>query len=71
MASRGRGLTKLRQANACARKERHDTEDAARARMRRTIAEGGASPGSLNVYRCRACDGFHVGHTPKHRRADP
>lgn len=71
MASKGRGLTKLRQATACAHKDRFDSEDAARSRMRKVIVEGDAAPGSLNVYKCRVCDGYHVGHTPSHRRADP
>lgn len=70
MASKGRSATKLRQATACRRKERLDSEEAARAKMRRVIAAGDAAPGSLNAYRCRACDGYHVGHTPTHRRAD-
>jgi hypothetical protein len=56
---------------ACIRKERHETEDGARRKMRRVIAEGDAAPGSLNVYACRVCQGYHVGHIPTHRRADP
>jgi len=71
VASRGRGLARLRQATACSRKERHETGDNARRKMRKVIAEGDAAPGSLNVYACRVCGGYHVGHTPSHRRADP
>jgi hypothetical protein len=70
MASRGRGATRLRQAMACSRKERHETEDDARRTMRRVIAEGDAAPGSLMIYTCRVCKGYHVGHAPARRRAD-
>lgn len=70
MASKGRSVTQLRHAKACGRKTRFETERAALDSMRGTLADGNAQLGSLNVYRCRACKGFHVGHTPTWRRAD-
>lgn len=70
MASRGRALTRRRHGKVCERKVRFETERAARDSMRGTVADGAAQIGSLNVYRCVACKGWHVGHTPR-RGADP
>jgi hypothetical protein len=71
MASRGRELTRRRHAKHCERKTRYETERAARADMRGIVGTGGAQIGSLNVYRCVVCKGYHIGHTPTQRRADP
>jgi hypothetical protein len=38
--------------------------------MRALVSKGIAAPGSLNVYECASCHGWHVGHKPRYRRAD-
>jgi hypothetical protein len=49
----------------CAGKTRHETREAARAHLLEL-----RRPWTLNVYPCRYCGGFHVGHKPHGRRKD-
>jgi len=48
---------------ACVGKIRSTTAEAAREQMLATHR-----PGRLNVYPCRFCGGYHVGHRPRGRR---
>lgn len=47
----------------CRGKVRHETEGGAFAHMM-VIIKAGKANGSLNMYRCSFCGGWHVGHTP-------
>lgn len=54
---------------SCDGKKRHANYLEAVARMRfmeREYNERGGQP--LNVYYCRFCDGYHIGHLPKDRK---
>ena len=46
----------------CRRKLRHDSLEAASQQMESLYASGRAKPGSLKVYECHFCRGYHVGH---------
>lgn len=46
---------------SCTSKKRHGTFEAADYAMRRLLRMK-AGDGRLEVYRCRFCGGFHVGH---------
>lgn len=46
---------------ACDHKRAHSTRAYADAQLR-SLVDAGASVGELNVYRCRHCKQFHVGH---------
>lgn len=50
-------------ARGCTGKQRHDTEQAARAALRDLIDKG-AWGATRNVYQCRWCAGWHVGNRP-------
>lgn len=45
----------------CRRKIRHETKDAARQHAGQLLQDSGDW---LGEYRCRYCDGWHVGHIP-------
>ena len=53
-------------ARCCEGKRRHDTRAKAGDHLA-TLARAGANYHRLEAYRCRHCDGFHVGHRPKPR----
>jgi hypothetical protein len=47
----------------CWRKQRHPTRGVAEAHLRALQRRPDArNPGGLVAYRCRSCDGYHVGH---------
>jgi hypothetical protein len=48
-------------ARACRRKMRHETKDEARTHLERLIRNG-ASRSRLEIYKCKFCDHYHVGH---------
>lgn len=54
-------------ARACAGKRAHPTHAQAEKHMFRLVKDGAALSG-LNVYDCRHCPNFHVGHKPRGRR---
>lgn len=47
----------------CAGKRKHPNPASAQSVIEQLVA-GGARRDSLNVYRCRHCRSYHVGHTP-------
>ena len=49
-----------RQHRMCGSKQRHETEEAARAHLDALVADPDAE--RLAVYLCDYCRGFHVGH---------
>lgn len=51
----------------CRTKRRHNTRGYAEAQMQNLIT-GGANPELLNVYQCKRCSGWHVGHRPSNQR---
>lgn len=51
----------------CAGKRRHGTARAAEGHMRELVDRRGASPDRLNVYRCKHCGTWHVGHLGRRR----
>lgn len=58
-------MTKTRE---CTGKQAHETKTEALAHsgsLRRRFA---ATSGTANVYRCRYCSNWHVGHRPRRRR---
>lgn len=59
-----RGIRRRQQKHGCQGKHPHATEQAARFHSRELYERGAAKPGTLNVYRCRFCGTFHVGHRP-------
>lgn len=52
----------LTKAKTCGHKQQHATRDRALGHMGMLIRKRGASPVALNVYRCRHCHTWHVGH---------
>lgn len=46
---------------SCEGKVRHDNPDSAHIALRARIGRG-ATPYTLHVYRCRHCEGWHIGH---------
>lgn len=48
-------------ARACQRKMRHETRDDARDHLERLIRNG-ASRARLEIYQCKHCGAYHVGH---------
>lgn len=52
----------------CTEKVRHDNRQTALAAMWSLVHRRGACPARYNVYRCRHCPGWHVGHRPRRRR---
>lgn len=60
-------MTTPTKTRSCTGKRRHPTKGAAQAALR-TYIEQGASPGSMHVYRCRHCGGYHVGHLGRRAR---
>jgi hypothetical protein len=59
-----REMACMRRGVVC-RKRRHATRGVAEAAMRSLLRRGlgRESEGTLNVYRCSRCFGWHVGHT--------
>jgi len=55
-------------ARGCAGKRAYATREDAEAHMWRLVRSRGAALSGLNVYDCRFCAGFHVGHRPRGRR---
>jgi hypothetical protein len=55
-------------ARGCDGKHGHDTRAAADRHMRDLIHRCGAAEARLNVYRCRHCRLYHVGHRLRQRR---
>lgn len=55
-------------ARACDGKQRHPNREAAVQRLLALARKTGTATHSLNVYRCRHCQGFHIGHRPIGRR---
>lgn len=54
---------------ACDGKMKRTEKDARRhVRYLRTLAAGRSS---VQAYKCSFCDGWHVGHRPRRRRANP
>lgn len=53
---------RARRRQACAGKQRHETEAAARAHAASLYRKRGAQ--GLNVYKCKFCGAWHVGHRP-------
>lgn len=53
---------------ACRSKVRHATEAEAFASIVHLKRKGHYDGEPLNVYRCRFCNGFHFGHTPREVR---
>lgn len=47
---------------SCTGKQRHTSLEAVFAARRAIMRASKAEAGSLNVYRCAFCGGFHVGH---------
>lgn len=48
-------------ARGCQRKKAHETKDQARAHLERLIRNGAART-ALEIYRCKHCGSYHVGH---------
>lgn len=48
-------------ARGCQGKQRHDTKDQARTHLERLIRNGAARQ-RLEVYKCKHCGAYHVGH---------
>lgn len=57
-----RGLRRRRRRAGCEGKVPHATESAALFHSRELYLAKKARPGTLNVYRCRDCGTYHVGH---------
>jgi len=59
--------TEMRRVSQCEGKRRHRSRGAAEAAMRSLIARRLHRPedGNLNVYLCRRCLTWHVGHTDR------
>lgn len=52
----------------CTDKRRYGDKDSAERAMHRLLSSGKAGTGRpLNVYACRWCKGWHVGHRPMFR----
>lgn len=51
----------------CVGKIRHDTKGGALVHRGRMVDQGAAA-GAFEVYRCRHCGGWHVGHARERRR---
>lgn len=49
---------------ACAGKVRHASADFARVALAKLFQRVGYT-GHMNVYRCRFCNGYHIGHAPR------
>ena len=49
---------------SCTGKIRHVSADAARSALGSLFRRRGYQ-GRMNVYRCRFCNGFHIGHAPR------
>jgi hypothetical protein len=58
----------MTKARTCGRKIRHAYKLDAEEHLNSLIREGDARPGSMNVYRCPYCNGWHVGHRKHVRR---
>lgn len=53
---------RARRRRACSGKQRHPTEEAARAHVAALYHQRGAL--GLNIYKCKFCGAWHVGHRP-------
>ena len=49
---------------ACTGKMRHPDADGARIALGKLFRRVGYT-GHMNVYRCRFCNGYHIGHAPR------
>lgn len=56
------------QARACGDKQKHNTRREAKAHKWSLVNGKGASPKTLNVYKCKFCNKFHVGRSLKKRK---
>lgn len=58
-------MKRTKKQRACDGKVRHDNPDSAHLHLNKLIANG-STPYRMEVYKCRHCSGWHVGHKRRH-----
>jgi hypothetical protein len=53
---------------SCDRKRRHESKESAERQKAQLTRDTGSAWFRMQVYRCRHCNGWHVGHTGRSKR---